>query len=120
MDLLRDSLRSELENKKAKLAFPEGHDPRLETFSPRPESAAQTAREGGLSGLLLLSDIQRWNADGRQLLATRVDFKLLRISDGQILWEKNVRRVISTTGAGHLGQASADAVKEIMRELFGS
>jgi len=120
MDLLRDSLQSELENKQAKLAFPEAHDPRLETFSARPESAAQTAREGGLSGLLLLSDIQRWNADGRQLLVTRVDFKLLRISDGRILWEKNVRRVTSTTGAGHLGQASADAVKDIMRELFDS
>jgi hypothetical protein len=28
--------------------------------------------------------------------------------------------VISTTGAGHLGQASMDAVKEIMRECFDS
>jgi ABC-type Mn2+/Zn2+ transport system permease subunit len=120
VDLLRDSLQSELENKKATFAFSEAHDARLETFSLRPESAAQTAREAGLSGLLLLSDIQRWNADGRQLLVTRVDFKLLRISDGRILWEKIVSRVISTTGAGHLGQASSDAVREIMRELFGS
>lgn len=118
MDLLRDSLQSELKNSKARFAFPEAHDARLKAFSPTPESAAQTAREGGLSGLLLLSDIQRWNADGRQLLVTRVDFKLLQISDGRILWEKNVRRVISTTGAGDLGQASADAVKEIMHDVF--
>ena len=120
MDLLRDALQSELQRRQIKIGFPEAHDARLEGFSPRPENAAQTAREGKLAGLLLLSDIQRWNADGRQLLSTRVDFKLLRISDGEVVWERNVRRAIFTAGAGHLGQASADAVKEIMRELFGS
>ena len=120
MDLLRDGLQSELESRKITIAFPEAHDARMQAFSPHPESAAQTARDGKLSGLLLVTDIQRWDADGRQLLATRVDFKLLRISDGSVIWERNVRRVVSTTGAGHLGQASADAVKEIMRELFGS
>jgi hypothetical protein len=120
MDLLRDGLRSELERRKIKIAFPEAHDARMEAFSPQPESAARTARDGKLSGLLLVTDIQRWDADGRQLLATRVDFKLLRISDGSLVWEKNVRRVISTVGAGHMGQASSDAVKEIMGELFDS
>jgi ABC-type Mn2+/Zn2+ transport system permease subunit len=120
MDLLRDSLRSELEQRKIKIALPEAHDARLQNFSPQPGSAARTAREAKLSGLLLLADIQRWDAGGRQVLATRVDFKLLHIEDGRLVWEKNVRRVISTTGAGHLGQASADAVREIVRELFGS
>jgi ABC-type Mn2+/Zn2+ transport system permease subunit len=120
MDLLRDALQSELQRRNIKIAFPEAHDARLEGFSLRPGNAAQTAREGKLSGLLLLSDIQRWNADARQLLSTRVDFKLLRISDGEVVWETNVRRVISTTGAGHLGQAASDAVRVIMRELFGS
>jgi ABC-type Mn2+/Zn2+ transport system permease subunit len=118
MDLLRDSLRSELEQRKINIAFPESHDARLQAFSPQPASAAQTARDGKLSGLLLLADIQRWDADGRQLLVTRVDSKLLRIEDGSLVWEKNVRRVISTTGAGHPGQASADAVNEIVRDLF--
>ena len=117
MDLLRDSLQSELEQRKIKVAFPESQDARLEAFSPHPASATLTAREGKLSGLLLVTDIQRWSADGRQLLSTRVDFKLLRISDGSVLWEKTTQRVISTTGA-NLNQASADAVKEIMRELF--
>jgi ABC-type Mn2+/Zn2+ transport system permease subunit len=120
MDLLRDSLRSELEQRRIKIALPESHDARLRNFSPQPGSAAQTAREAKLSGLLLLADIRRWDADGRQLLATSVDFKLLRIGDGGVIWERNVRRVIATAGAGHLGQASADAVKEIVRELFGS
>jgi hypothetical protein len=72
-----------------------------------------------LTGLLLLTDIQRWNADGR-LLSTRVAFKLLRISDGSVVWEKDVHRVTATTGAGHVGQSSADAVREIMRDLFAS
>jgi hypothetical protein len=118
MDLLRDSLRSELEQRKIKIALPETHDARLQVFSPQPASAAQTAREAKLSGLLLVTAIQRWDAAGRQLLATRVDFKLLRISDGSLVWEKNVRRVISTAGAGHLAQASEDAAREIVYDLF--
>ncbi|HEU4343641.1 MAG TPA: hypothetical protein VFU31_18985, partial [Candidatus Binatia bacterium] len=120
MDSLRDSLQSELEQKKIKIAFPEAHDARLGSFAPHPTSAAETAREGKLSGLLLMTNIQRWHADGRQLLSARVDFKLLRISDGGVLWEKTVQRVILTAGAGHLGQASSDAAKEIVREIFGS
>lgn len=120
MDLLRDSLQSELEQRKIKIAFPEAQDARLGAFAPHPASAAQTAREGKLSGLLLITNIQRWHADGRQLVSTRVEFKLLRISDGAVLWEKTVQRVIPTTGAGHLGEASSDAVKAIVREIFGS
>jgi ABC-type Mn2+/Zn2+ transport system permease subunit len=119
MDLLRDSLQSELERRKIKFALPETYDARLGAFSPNPVEAAQTARAGKLSGLLLVTNIQRWSTDGRQVLSTRVDFKLLRVSDGSLMWEKTVQRVISTTGA-NLTQASADAVKEIMRELFGS
>jgi ABC-type Mn2+/Zn2+ transport system permease subunit len=120
MDLLRDSLRSELEQRKVNIALPEGRDTRLQAFSPQLASAAQAAREAKLSGLLLLTDIQRWAADGRQLLVTRVDFKVLRISDGAVVWQKNVRRVISTAGTVHLGQPSADAVQQIVREIFGS
>jgi ABC-type Mn2+/Zn2+ transport system permease subunit len=119
MDLLRDSLQAELARRKIKIALPESVDARLGAFSPHPMSAAETARQGKLSGLLLVSDIQRWNADGRQLLSTRVDFKLLRITDGSVVWEKTVQRVISLTGA-NLSQASADAIKEIMRDLFDS
>lgn len=118
-DLLRDSLQSELAHRKIKIAFPETVDARMGVFSHNPSSAAHTAREGKLSGLLLIADIQRWNADGRQLLSTRVDFKLVRIHDGSVVWEKTAQRVISTTGA-NLSQASADAIKEIMREIFGS
>jgi ABC-type Mn2+/Zn2+ transport system permease subunit len=119
MDLLRDSLQSELEQKEIKVSFPEAHDARMGSFSPQPAGAAQTAREGKLSGLLLVTDVQRWNVEGRQLLSTRVAFKLLRIGDGSVVWEHTVQRVISTTGA-NLSQASADAVREIIREVFGS
>jgi hypothetical protein len=118
MDLLRDSLQSELERRKIKVASPEAYDARLGVFSPNPTEAARTARAGNLSGLLLLTNVQRWNADGRQLLSMRVDFKLLRLDDSSVIWEKTAQRVISTTGASHLGQASTDAVEEIMRELF--
>jgi ABC-type Mn2+/Zn2+ transport system permease subunit len=118
-DLLRDSVQSELAQRKIKIAFPESVDARMGVFSQNPSGAAQTAREGQLSGLLLLIDIQRWYADGRQLLSTRVDFKLLRIHDGSVVWGKTVQRVIAATGA-NLSQASADAIKEIMRDLFGS
>jgi ABC-type Mn2+/Zn2+ transport system permease subunit len=117
MDLLRDALQSELGYRKIKVAFPESHDARLGAFSSDPASAAQTARAAKMSGQLLVSDIQRWNADGGQLLRTRVDFKLLRITDGTVLWKKTVQRVISMSGAT-LNQASADAVGEIMREVF--
>lgn len=120
MDLLRDSLQAELERRKIKIAFPESNDARLAAFSPLPASAAQTARAGNLSGLLLLAEVMRWNADGRQLLSTRVDFKLLRISDGSVLWERRVQRVISTAGSANISQVSNDAVREIIRELFAS
>jgi ABC-type Mn2+/Zn2+ transport system permease subunit len=118
MDLLRASLQSELERRKIKVASPEAYDARFGVFSPDPVEAARTARAGNLSGLLLITNVQRWNADGRQLLSARVDFKLLRLDDSSVIWEKTARRVISTTGAAHLGQASADAVQQIMREIF--
>ena len=120
MDLLRDALQAELDRRKLKVAFPEAHDARLGTFSSDPASASRVAREGQLSGLLLITDIQRWNADGRQILSSRVAFKLLRISDGRPVWERTVRRVVATTGAAHLGQASNDAVRDILREIFGT
>jgi ABC-type Mn2+/Zn2+ transport system permease subunit len=120
MDLLRDAVQFQLESRNIKVALPERHNARLEAFSPQPESAAQSAREGKLAGLILLTNIRRWDADGRQLLSARVDFKLLRISDGVVVWERDARRVVSTTGAAHFGQASGDVVKEIMREIFGS
>ncbi|HEY6363342.1 MAG TPA: metal ABC transporter permease [Candidatus Binatia bacterium] len=119
MDLLRDSLQSELERRKIKVFFPEAHGAHMGSFSPQPAGATQTAREGESSGFLLVTDVQRWNVEGRQLLSTRVAFKLLRIGGGSVVWEHTVQRVISTTGAD-LSQASADAVKEIIREVFGS
>jgi hypothetical protein len=120
MELLRDALHSQLEGRKIHVALPESRDARLQGFSPQPPSAAQIAREAKLTGVILLTDIQRWDAGGGQLLNARVDFKLLRISDGAVVWERNVRRVVSTTGAGHLGQVSGDAIREIMRDIFGS
>jgi ABC-type Mn2+/Zn2+ transport system permease subunit len=120
MELLRDALHSQLESRKIHVALPESRDARLQSFSPQPRSAAQIARAANLTGVIWLTDIQRWDAGGGQLLNARVDFKLLRISDGTVVWERNVRRVVSTTGAGHVGQASGDAIREIMRDIFGS
>ena len=50
MDLLRDALQTELAQRKVRSAFPETRDARLGAFSPNPQSAAKTAREGNLSG----------------------------------------------------------------------
>jgi len=47
-----------------------------------------------------------------------VDFKLIEVDDGTVLWERRVQRAIPTPSATNLGQASADAVRAIVRELF--
>ena len=119
MDLLREVLKQELEARGIAVAFPERRDGRLSSFSFSAESAAQGARAAKLSGLLLLAEIRRWDGDSPGLLRSWVDFKLVRIEGGATIWERRVQKVVSTTGA-RLDQASADAAKEIARELFGS
>jgi hypothetical protein len=119
MDLLRDALKQELERRGVTAALPERQDARLGLFPFSGAGAAQGARAAKLSGYLLLAEIRRWDGDSPGLLRTWVEFKLVRIDDGAAIFERRVQKVVSSIGA-RLDQASADAAKEIARELFGS
>ena len=119
MDLLRETLKRELEERGVIVAYPERHDARLGSFPFSADSAAQGARAAKLSGYLLLAEIRRWDGDSPGLLRSSVDFKLVRIEGGAAIWQRRVQKVVPSTGA-RLDQASADAAKEIARELFGS
>ncbi len=118
MDLLRGSMKRELEQRRIAVSFPEERDARLQSFPFEAASAATNARAANLSGWLLLSDIRRWNTDGRAPLRTWVDMRLVRIDNGTINWEKQFQRIVPLVGAARLDEASADAVKEILRDLF--
>jgi ABC-type Mn2+/Zn2+ transport system permease subunit len=120
MDLLRGSMKRELEQRKIVVSFPEERDARLQSFPFEAGSAATNARAANLSGWLLLSDIRRWNTDGRAPLRTWVDMRLVRIDNGTINWERQFQKVVPMVGAARLDEASADAVKEILSEMFGS
>ena len=61
--------------------------------------------------------VRRWDGDPHGLLRTWVDFKLVSIEAGATIWERRVQKAVSSTGA-RLDQSSADAAKEIARELF--
>jgi len=76
------------------------------------------AREGRLSGALFVSEILRWEGETQKFVRALVDFKLIEVDDGTVLWERRVQRAIPTPSATNLGQASADAVRAIVRELF--
>ena len=119
MDLLREALKQELEGQGIAVAHPERQDGRLGLFPFSAESAAQGARAAKLSGYLLLAEIRRWDGDSPGLLRTWVEFKLVRIEGGVTIWERRVQKVVPSAGA-RLDQASADASREIARELFGS
>ena len=120
MDLLRGSMKRELEQRKIVVSFPEERDARLQSFPFEASSAATNARAANLSGWLLLSDIRRWSTDGRAPLRTWVDMRLVRIDNGTINWERQFQKVVPVVGAARLDEASADAAKEILREMFGS
>ena len=98
--------------------LPEDKDARFTAFSADRDSALRVAREGKLSGAVFVSEILRWEGESQKFVRALVDFKLIRIDDGAVLWERRVQRAIPTPSATNLGQASTDAVREIVRELF--
>lgn len=118
MDLLRAELGAELRRKAVKVGFPDERDDRLGAFPFDGADAAAGARKAEFSGFLLLSDIRRWDADPRGPLRSWVEFRWVRIEDGAVVWERPSRRTTWSTGA-RLDQLSAEAVKEIVREVFG-
>jgi len=118
LDSLRASVKRELEQRKVQVRFPEEHDPRLSVLPLGPEGAARIAREGGLDGSLFLSEIRRWDAEMAGLMRLWVDFKLVRIADGALLWERSVQKVVPMNRSGNLAEVHNDAVREVTRELF--
>jgi hypothetical protein len=120
MDVLREALQTELTQRGFKQSYPEKADKRLASFPFATEAAVNNARQGKLSGLLFLSDILRWNADSKQFISVVADFKLIRIADGAVLWQRRYQRAVSTPSATNLSQASTDAVKIIVQDLFVS
>ena len=120
MDLLRGELARELKNKKIAVAMPEERDARLQSFPFNADGAATNARTAGLSGRLLIAEIRRWNADAHGLLRGTVAFRVVRIDNGAIEWASEVQKIIPLVGAARLDEASSDAVREILREIFGS
>jgi hypothetical protein len=118
MDLLRDNLKIELEHRGFRVSLPEENDARFVAFPTDAGAAVRVAREGKLSGLTLVSEIRRWEVEAQKFVRVLVDFKLIRIDDGAVLWERRVQRAIPTPSATNVGQASTDAVREIVRELF--
>ncbi len=118
MDLMRESLKQELVQRQAMVRFPEEAEARLGTLPGESEAAARVAREGKLKGVLLLSEIRRWDAEAPGLVRLSVEFKLVRIADGMLLWQRRVQKAIAAPRAGNLAEVYQDAVKEVLREIF--
>jgi ABC-type Mn2+/Zn2+ transport system permease subunit len=118
MDLLRDDLRKEMEQKGYSVRLPEEIDSRFPAFPADAAGTVRVGRDGKLSGVVFVSEIGRWEAESKQFVRVLADFKLVRLDDGAVLWERRVQRAVPTPSATHLGQASSDAVRQIVRELF--
>lgn len=118
MDLLRQSLQSELGKKGFQISLTEEKDARFPPLPSDSAGAARIARDGRLSGVVFASEIFRWEGETQKYVRALVDFKLIRIDDGAVIWQRRVQRAIPTPSATNLGQASTDAIKAIVRELF--
>jgi ABC-type Mn2+/Zn2+ transport system permease subunit len=120
MDLLRDNLRQEFERNGYRIIYPEQSDLRFPPLRADTGAALRLAREGKLAGLLFVSDIRRWEPESQKFVRALIDFKLIRIDDGAVLWERRVQRAVPTPSATNVGQASTDAIREIVHELFAA
>jgi hypothetical protein len=118
MDWLRDSIKQEFVRQKAAVRLPEEMDARLAALPAAPQAAARVAREASLTGTLLLSDIRRWDAEAPGLLRLWVEFKLVRIADGALLWQRRVQKAVPAARTGNLTEVHRDAIREVVREIF--
>jgi hypothetical protein len=118
MDLLRGSMQRELERRSVSLSLPEERDARLQSLPFDAGSAANHARAAGFSGWLLLTEIRRWHTDGRSPLRSWIEMRLVEIDSGVVNWQRQVQKTTPFAGAARLDEVSADAVKEILRDVF--
>lgn len=117
-DALRASIQRELERRALQIRFPEDHDARLSVLPFEPEAAARIARSRNLEGVVLLSEIRRWAIEAPGLMRLRLEFQLVRIADGALLWQRSVRRVLPAHRSGNPAETVQDALREVTRELF--
>jgi hypothetical protein len=120
MDLLRGSLQRELQHRQIAVSLPEERDVRLQSFPFDAVSAAANARTANLSGWLWLWEIRRWHTDGRSPLRTVVEMQLVRIDNGGVSWQRQIIKTVPLSGAARLDETSADAIRDILREVFGA
>ena len=118
MDLLRDGLRKDLEQKGYTIAFPEEVDARFPPLPADNGNAVRLGREGKLSGLVFVSEIWRWEGESQKFVRVVADFKLIRLDDGTVVWQRRIQRAVSTPSATNLGLAYTDSVKEVVHDLF--
>jgi len=118
MDLLRENLKSELAKNGFQIALPEEKDARLVAFPTDTGATVRAARDGKLAGAIFASEIRRWEVESQKFVRVLVDFKLIRIDDGAVLWQRRIQGAVPTPSATDAGQASTDAVKKIVRDLF--
>jgi hypothetical protein len=102
------------------VSLPEERDVRLQSLPFDGVSAAANARTANLSGWLWLSEIRRWQTDGRSPLRTVVEMRLVRIDNGAVPWQRQIAKTVPLVGAVRLDEISAEAVSAILREVFGS
>jgi ABC-type Mn2+/Zn2+ transport system permease subunit len=119
MDLLRDSLRQELQQNGYRVTFPEDTDARFPPFPADTDNAVRLGREGKLSGLVFVSEIWRWEGQPQEFVRVLADFKLVRLDDGAVLWDRRVQRAVPTASATNQGQAYTDAIKAVVHDIFG-
>ncbi len=79
MNVLRDNLKNELAERGFRVALPEDRDGRFPALPADSASALRIAREGKFSGVILVSEIRRWEAESQKFVRVLVDFKLLRV-----------------------------------------
>ncbi|HZH84811.1 MAG TPA: metal ABC transporter permease [Phototrophicaceae bacterium] len=118
MDLLRQNLQSELGKKGFQTSLTEEKDARFPPLPSDSTGAARIARDGKLSGIVFVSEIFRWEGETQKYVRALIDFKLIRIDDGAVIWQRRVQGAIPTPSATNLGQASTDAAGKIVRDLF--
>ena len=118
MDLLREELRKGMEKRGYSIRLPKETDGRFPPFPLDSAGAIRIGREGKLSGVVLATAVRRWEASSKQFVRVLADFKLLRLDDGAILWERQIQSAVPTPSATDLGQAYMDAAKAVMNGLF--
>jgi len=117
MQLLRASMKLQLTKSDIPVSEPKSVDERLSRFPGTVKNAVQTARQAGMSGNVLITDIKRWTPT-KNFVSVLIDFELIDIEAGKAIWGKRIQGAIPTPSAVSLRDGYVDAVKGVVKELF--